>query len=144
MKPRVGTISEQKLKSLVASNLKRQHLIGGLPGAQRFLPIAAFAAGDLLARTLGSHTNEVEHLLCGSDNDGQIQLLSPAAQEQSKHFYPSFGMGVAESCLTCSRTQWYQHGFRYTVRPGDVLPMNSAWDQLRKANSGRLAWAVFA
>ncbi len=139
MKPPAGTISEQELKSWVSSNLKRQHLIGGLPGAQRFVPIAAFAAGDLLARTLGSNTNEVEHLLCGSDNDGQIQLLSPAAQGLSKQFYPSFGMGVAGSCLTCSRMQWYQDGFRYTVRPEDVLWMDPAWDRLRKANSGRLA-----
>ena len=60
--------SELALRDLVSSTLKRQHLLGAVPPAMRFIPIGALAAKALYDNGLGKD----RHLLGGSDEKGGL------------------------------------------------------------------------
>ena len=104
MKP---ALSEQELKAAIASSLRRQNLLRVIPPAHRFLPLAAFAVGDILARNSGN--NVIESLLCGSDpTDTQI-LVSQPSREALQHCRASPRSTIIESCRTCSPQQQQHH-----------------------------------
>ena len=92
---------ETELKAVVASTLRRQHFLGAFPGAQRLLPVAAFAIGDLVARSSQSES-PVERFLCGSQND-QAELSKPA--KQTPGLARALSKSTIDCCLTCSSPQ---------------------------------------
>ena len=135
MKRPVEPIVEQDLKALVSSTLRRQHLIGSLPGAQRFLPVAAFAAGDLLARKLGVKENLVEDLLCGNE-DSRIRIRTPADKPVKLEQLPSYQSGstIVGRCRTCSRPQQnFQYGTEHIISVKGQIGMVIGWNAMRRA-----------
>lgn len=99
------TASELELKSKIASALKRQHYLGGVPGAQRLIPLAAFAVGDVLAHKYKTN-NKIEDLLCEPEST-IFQLSAPlpeTAMQYHAKYYPRPGsVTIVDACLTCSK-----------------------------------------
>lgn len=108
MKP---AFSEAELKSTISSSLRRQHLLGAVPAAQRFLPLTALAIGDVLAQRSGN--NVIENLLCGSEGtvgtDSQIKLPEQAKERLRRDMGKRSMSTVVESCRTC----WFQGQHHY-------------------------------
>lgn len=68
------SISEQDLKAATTSALKRQHVLGGFPGAQKVLALGVLAVGDAVVRRTGQD-NQFEALLGGQDVEQQNAFL---------------------------------------------------------------------
>jgi hypothetical protein len=52
-KSRSTPINSLSLHEAVSSSLKRQHVLGAVPAAMRFIPLGAFAAKELYERRMG-------------------------------------------------------------------------------------------
>ena len=125
MKP---ALSEKDLKAAITSSLRRQHLLGAVPPAQRFLPLAALAIGDVLAQ--GSGTNVIESLLCGSNStESQISLSHLSKEFASNSAIPR--STIVESCRTC----WHRYDHRQTV----VVPRWEPNEWLRSTSASYLS-----
>lgn len=92
------SISSPALRDLVSSSLKRQNLTATVPGAMRFLPLGALAAGELLERHAGSSIlNEI--LLRGNEADATMAVSGHGVSEV-KLGPATAGNGIA-GCGTC-------------------------------------------
>jgi hypothetical protein len=122
MKP---ALSEKELKASISSSLRRQHLLGAVPGAQRFIPLAAFAIGDVLAR--GSEKNVIENLLCGSELDqANIPLFEPTKGVATGASLLDSKSTIPELCRTCCSTQ-IQRRYHYNALSGFSPGQPEAW-----------------
>lgn len=52
-KPRSNPTNSLSLHETISSTLKRQHILGAVPAAMRFIPLGAFAAKELYERQIG-------------------------------------------------------------------------------------------
>lgn len=52
-KPKSNPLNSLSLHEAVSSTLKRQHILGAVPPAMRFIPLGAFAAKELYERQMG-------------------------------------------------------------------------------------------
>lgn len=119
-------LPEKDLKAAISSTLRRQHLLGAVPAAQRLLPLTAFAIGDLLLARESGSSNRIENLLCGSDS-AQIQLQSPPSTELQRQHTKQVSMtAIIESCRICSRMH-RSYVIPYTARAGGKLEMYGNW-----------------
>ena len=94
--------TSKDLKSAISTALRRQHLLGAIPPAQRFLPVAALAVGDFVARKLETE-NVVEGLIFGTTgSDAGVVALAGPAEEVDGLRMEGVGSTIGERCLTCS------------------------------------------
>ena len=148
-------LTETELKALVSSTLRRQYLLGAVPGAQRLLPVAAFALGDLFAHKWRS--NVIENVLCGPDSaPSQVPTLSQSFEcvtrngdtrntysKQSLECLPVYVTTIVESCHICSRLN-HHCVFPHTVRPASVFGMYGNRPEMHGGNSRRSSLAPLA
>jgi hypothetical protein len=107
-KNRPTASNDSSLASSLSSIVRKQNVLGAIPPALRFLPLAAFAAGDLYERKYGN--NPLESVL-GPTKMVQIesQSASNAIRSKSSDRIPrqghaSLASTISASCGVCSRS----------------------------------------
>lgn len=93
-KPRPNPVDSLSLHEAVSSTLKRQHILGAVPAAMRFIPLGAFAAKELYDRQM----SKLEAL---PGQDEQILKLESTTMESIGNTSASRLWG----CTLCHPTQ---------------------------------------
>lgn len=92
-KSKSNPINSLSLHETISSTLKRQHILGAVPAAMRFIPLGAFAAKELYERQMG----KIEAL---QGQDEQIFRIETAAGSIENAPNPRLW-----SCALCHPTQ---------------------------------------
>jgi hypothetical protein len=95
-----SALTASDLKIAVTKSLGRQHLLGAVPAAQRFLPLAAFAVSDVLSQRYD--VNLIEKLMVGDTGKDAAINLPQVDQLCGETAGPK--STLPETCLTCFRS----------------------------------------